>query len=116
MKTRMVVVIALVASLTTSCMTQKLWKATDPDAHSSIPQDQITEAELRERGIPYLKDDHGLYIVGKTRRERIGDHVLRAVFTPATMCLDATPVVAGALIAGAGGLFITDAGGSLVAW
>ena len=107
MKTQLVVVVALVASLTTSCMTQKLWKATDPDAHTSIPQDQITEAELRERGIPYIKDDHGFYIVGRTRSERIGDHALRAVFTPATMCLDATPYVAAALIMGAGGTWVS---------
>ena len=94
MGTRLLLLVALVAGMTSSCATQKLWKATDPDARVSISESDVSEAELQERGVPYRKDPDGTYLVGKSRSERLGDHALRAVFTPAAMCVDAVPYLA----------------------
>ena len=89
-----ILVAALVAGLATSCATKSLWKATDPDAHVLLPAEQVSEAELRDRGVPFLKDDHGLYHLGKTPAQRFGDHALRFALTPAALCVDAAPYAA----------------------
>ena len=111
MKTRIALVSALVATLTTSCATQKLWEATNPDALGSIPVGEVSEAELRERGVPYLKDEHGIYHVGKTRMERFEDHALRFAFTPAALCVDAAPYVALISVCAFAGCQSVDFGG-----
>lgn len=80
-------------ALTSGCATQALWQATNPEAIVAVPESRVSEAELRESGVPYRKED-GLYYVGKTQSERFGDHALRFVFTPATVCLDVAPVLA----------------------
>lgn len=92
-------VTVLVASLTTSCATKQLWKATDPDRSVILPESQVSEAELQERGAPYLKDDHGMYHIGKTGPERFGDHALRFALTPAALAVDLAPY-AGLLLLG----------------
>ena len=93
MRNRPLLVIVGAIALTSGCATQVLWQATNPDAIAAMPEDRVSEAELRERGVAYRKED-GLYYVGKTRSERFGDHALRFVFTPATVCLDVAPVLA----------------------
>lgn len=79
------------AAHTSSCATRDFWRATDPDGFVSIPQNEVTEAELQKRGVPYSKEQDGTYRVGKTMSERLGDHALRFVFTPVTVCVDTAP-------------------------
>jgi hypothetical protein len=84
----------MVAVLASSCTTQKLWDATDPDAQVLVPASQVSEAELRDSGAPYKVDARGNYHVGKTAGQRVGDHALRFMLTPATVVVDVAPVAA----------------------
>lgn len=74
--------------LQAGCATSALWRATDPDASVTISANDTTEAELRDQGLDYRIDQSGDYRVRKTGLQRFGDHALRAMFTPATVCLD----------------------------
>jgi hypothetical protein len=53
MALRQLLVGAMITLLATSCATKALWQATDPEEHVSVPQSDVTEAELRERGVDY---------------------------------------------------------------
>lgn len=87
----LLLVTVLVASLATSCATRQLWKATDPEETVILPESQVSEVELQESGAPYLKDDYGMYHIGKTGPERLGDHALRFALTPAALAVDFAP-------------------------
>ncbi len=99
---RQLLVLGMIAVLTTSCATKKLWEATDPEEYVSVPQSEVSEAELREQGVNYRKDDeHGVYYVEKSNFRRLGDYTIRFFATPVTVVLDAAPaiVVIGGVIA-----------------
>lgn len=82
------------AILTSACATKALWEATDPAEYVSVPQTDVSEAELRERGIDYRRDDtQGLYYVEKSNIRRLGDYSIRFFATPITVALDAVPAI-----------------------
>jgi hypothetical protein len=67
MDCRQLLVLGMIALLTTSWATKKLWEATEPQEYVSVPQNEVSQAELRARGVDYRKDDeHGLYNVEKS--------------------------------------------------
>jgi hypothetical protein len=90
-------VLGVVAVLTSSCatrLTETLWEATDPGRYVAVPQDEVSEIELREQGVSYYKDNKlGLYYVEKTGLRRIGDWTVRFFATPVALTLDAAPVI-----------------------
>lgn len=85
-------VLLLALALQAGCATSALWKATDPDASIRISANDVSEAELHDQGLDYRIDQSGDYRVRKTGLQRFGDHALRAVFIPATVCLDTASV------------------------
>ena len=102
---RQLLVSGMVTLLATSCATEALWQATDPAEYVSVPQSEVSEAELRERGVDYRKDDeHGLYYVEKSGLRRLGDYTIRFFATPATVVVDTATaiVVIGAVIGALG--------------
>jgi len=102
MDRRQFLVLGMIAVLTTSCATKKLWEATDPEEYVSVSQSEVSESELRERGVDYRKDDeHGVYYVEKSSLRRLGDYSIRFFATPVTIVLDVAPaiVVVGGVLA-----------------
>lgn len=67
----------------------------------------MSEAELRERGVDYRKDDeHGVYYVEKTGLRRLGDYTIRFFLTPVAVVVDVAPAI---LVVGAvAGAFYLD--------
>ena len=94
MKIRIALVLAAETVMAASCTTQKLCDATNPDATVTLSADQVSEAALCDRGVPYLVDSRGNFHIGKTSGQRIGDHAMRFMFTPATVFIDVAPVAA----------------------
>jgi len=84
----------MVAMCAASCLTTRLWKATDPVEYVAVSQNKISESELQERKVSYRKDDErGLYYVEKTSLRRLGDYTLRALAAPVTVVLDAAMAI-----------------------
>jgi hypothetical protein len=94
MALRQLLVIGMVATWATACVTTSLWKATDPEEYVAIPQNEVSESELRDSGLKYRKDDRqGLYYVEKSGLRRLGDYTIRFFATPVTVVLDAAPAI-----------------------
>jgi hypothetical protein len=103
MALRRLFALGMVVIMTTSCATSKLWEATDPEEYVSVPQSEVSEAELREKGVDYRKDDaHGVYYVEKSSLRRLGDYSIRFFAAPVTVVLDAaTAIVVVGVVVGA---------------
>jgi hypothetical protein len=93
-RARVILVTVLAASLATSCATAHLWRSTNPDAEVLVPESEVSETELQQKGVPYVKDQRGMYHIGKTGMERFENHAVRFMLTPATVVLDVAPVFA----------------------
>lgn len=93
--------VVLAALFLSSCATRTLWEATDRDRMSALPLDSVTAAQLEREGRPYLLDESaGVLLVGRTPLERAGDHGLRFLATPVTICVDVAPSVGTAVLKG----------------
>jgi hypothetical protein len=79
-----------------SCCTELLTDNIKPDEPVWIPASVATEAELREKGVPYTKYDsddlHG-YLVKKSSMRRLGEYTLLTLATPLTLTVDTAVVV-----------------------
>lgn len=94
MKNKNTVLIILLLFLCDSCATKALWEKTDPDEYVKIKFTEITEEELKERGVKYYRDDdkHAFY-VDKDSFSKFKDYSIRVLATPVTIVIDATAVV-----------------------
>jgi hypothetical protein len=78
----------------TACMTGALWEATNPNERIGIPYADISEEELKSRGVSYKRYDEGnMFLVEKTTMQKFRDYTYRAVGTPVTVTLDAASAV-----------------------
>lgn len=92
----------LIAALASSCATPALWEATDPDEFVPVPQDEIDEADLKNEGVEYYRDEEeGVFYVEKGFPARFRDYALRIVLTPVTGAIDSALILAlaGAVLA-----------------
>lgn len=86
-------IISILFLLCASCATQSLWEATDPDKYIQIKFTDITEQELQEKGVEYIKDQKThLYYVNKSSAEKFTGYAIRLFATPVTVVVDATTV------------------------
>lgn len=93
--------IILSGMLVSSCCTPALWDATDPCAYVQVAQGQVTDEELRGKGLKFYRDDAmGVFYVQKSGVRKLGDYMIRAVAIPVTVVVDAvtTIVVVGVLV------------------
>ena len=77
--------------LLAGCATQNLWETYNPNDRIWIPSDQITEDELKNRGVEYQKiktDKNDGYVVGKDTLEKFTDYTYRTLGTPFTVVTD----------------------------
>ena len=77
-----------------SCATEALWKNTNPDTYVKIAFSQITEEELIENEVKYIKDNtHQAFYVEKNSFDKLKDYTYRLLGTPFTLAIDAVTVV-----------------------
>lgn len=92
--------VLLMAALASSCATDALWRATDPNERFWIDAEDITEAELQRNKIAYCKYDGDFgpgYVVEKSAARKLQDYTIRALATPVTIVVDTTVVVVAVL-------------------
>ncbi len=80
--------------LCSSCCTSALWESYDPDGYIQIPYSEISEQELRDRNIDFIKDDaHSSYYVPKTNMQKLTEYSIRLFATPVTVAVDAAAII-----------------------
>jgi hypothetical protein len=105
MTIKQILALAVAAILITSCVTTKLWEATDPHKFVEISMADITQRELIDRQVKYYSDvKKGCYYIEKDSLQKFQDYTLRVLVTPVTVVLDtATAIlVVGLLLSGHG--------------
>lgn len=84
----------LIFLTTTSCATRTLWNKTDPDKWVEVSVEEVTEKELKEKGIEYIKSHTGKhYYVKRGDLTKIRDKSARVLLTPVTILIDAAIVI-----------------------
>jgi len=79
----------IVSILCNGCFTPMLWEATDPDKNVQINGSEITEAELKLKGVKYFKGENSqYYFVEKDSTDKAMDYTYRILGTPVTAALD----------------------------
>ena len=105
-------VVFAVSQLGCTSFTKDLWGGTDPNHKAWIDVEEITEEELKARGVPYRRystEKMDGFIVEKSDREKLKDYTYRALGTPVTLAADAA-VAAGAAIVVVGMMYIEGTG------
>ena len=105
--------LVLISLVSGGCVTGALWERFDPDKRVWISCDQVTEEQLREKGLEYetcrltreqLKEQ-GIecheeriegYLVEKSDLEKLGDWAVLVAATPVTVVADG--VIIGAVV------------------
>lgn len=101
MKNGFLIALAGILLLCQACTTAKLWEDTEPQVW--IDASQITEAELKERGVPYRVYRSSImngYLVDKSTREKMKGYHLRMLGTPVTLTIDAAGTAVAAAVVG----------------
>ena len=94
MKIKFILILILLLVVNSSCVTQKLWKETNPNKYVKIYFTQITEEELIENGVNYIKDDkRKAFYVEKNSFEKLKDYTYRLLGTPVTLVLDTVTII-----------------------
>lgn len=86
----------LLALACSSCFTQTLWNRIDPNERVWIPDTDITEAELIQKGVEYMKFDKEApcgYLVQKSSLRKFGEYTVLTLTTPITLTVDTAIVV-----------------------
>jgi len=102
MKIKFILILTLLLFLNSSCATEAVWKNTNPDKFVKINFTQITEEELIENGVKYIKDnERKAFYVEKNSFAKLKDYTYRVLGTPVTLVIDTiTIVVVAAAVAG----------------
>lgn len=100
-------IIIIISLLSSSCIfTPKLYKMTDPNQYVRVEYGKITEEELIEKNIKYIKDDvsESIYIE-KSTFQKFRDYSFRTLATPVAVALDTATI----MVVAVGFLIIGDA-------
>jgi len=86
---------AIVLITAVSCATPALWERTDPTEYIRVDSEVVSEEELREQGLLYVKfEESGSYHVEKDSARKARDYALRLFGTPVTIAVDAALIYA----------------------
>lgn len=100
-KTRCILLVGVLALSQPGCTT-KLWDATNPNERIWIGEGEISEAELKKRGVEYevySSETCPGFLVEKSAMNKFKDYNLRMLGTPVTLAVDAAAsVVVGAAL------------------
>lgn len=92
----------------TSCTTSYLWERTDPYEYVVMDQRQVTEDTLKSKHLKYYRrDECAVFLVEKSRLQKLQAYSIRAFGTPITIAIDtatAVLVVGAAIAPGSGSL------------
>ena len=93
MKTLITTLLAI-AFLCSSCCTSAMWESYDPDGYIQIEYAEITEQELLDKKVEYIKDDAtSSFYVPKSNMRILSEYSIRLLATPVTVALDAALIV-----------------------
>lgn len=88
-KIKLISFLITVSILSNGCFTPMLWEATDPDKKVQIKSSEITEDELKLKGVKYFKGENSqYYYVEKNSTDKAMDYTYRILGTPVTAVLD----------------------------
>lgn len=80
--------------LCSSCCTSSLWESYDPDGYIQIPYAEISEQELLDREMDFIRDDAtSSYYVPKSNMRILSEYSVRFFATPVTVVVDAALIV-----------------------
>ena len=86
--------VILIVLLCNACATKTLWENTNPGKYVKIEFSKITEEELLENGVKYIKDNSNqVFYVEKNSFAKLKDYTYRILGTPMTLVIDATTIV-----------------------
>jgi hypothetical protein len=89
-----IILVVLSATIIASCVTTKLWEATDPNTYIAIDMKDISEKELIDKKVKYFKNyENGFYYVEKGALQKFQDYSLRVLGTPVTVVIDTATVI-----------------------
>jgi hypothetical protein len=89
-----ILLVIISAMIMVSCVTAKLWEATDPNTYVAINMKDISERELIDKKIKYFKNyENGFYYVEKGAIRKFQDYSLRVLGTPVTVVIDTATVI-----------------------
>jgi hypothetical protein len=75
--------------------TEALWERTEPDEYVRVGFGEISEEEIKERNLDFIKDDcTSSYFVEKDSLQKFSDYTYRALGTPITIVLDTATIIA----------------------
>lgn len=67
-----------------------LWEATDPNKSVTAKSTEVSEDELKSRGVKYFKsEDNFTFYLEKDSIDKFKDYTYRVLGTPVTVALDA---------------------------
>ncbi len=96
MKIKNSILVLLVGMFCQSCMTLALWRTTNPHEYVWIDSSEITEKELQQRNVAYLKHEKNRrsgYLVEKNSAQKLQDYSQRIFGTPVTLVMDGVEVI-----------------------
>ncbi len=80
--------------LCNSCCTSALWESYDPDGYIQVRYSEITEQELRDKEMDFIKDEaNSSYYVPKSNMRKLSEYSIRLFATPVTVVVDTALIV-----------------------
>ena len=71
-----------------------MWESYDPDGYIQIEYAEITEQELLDKEVEYIKSDAtSSYYVPKSNMRKLSEYSIRLLATPVTVTVDAALIV-----------------------
>jgi hypothetical protein len=84
------IAVLLCTALCSSCCTKALWQATDPNEYVEVSFKNMTEAELKAKGLHYYRDEtQNLFYVEQNSKQKVGNYTRRTLGIPVAVATDA---------------------------
>ena len=81
--------------LCNSCATHFLWEKYDPNEYVIISTSDISEEELKDKGLKFYRDNcKDIFYVEKDANRKLKDYSYRVIGTPITVVVDVVSTVA----------------------
>ncbi len=91
---KLIAILLPIVFLCSSCCTSALWESYEPDGYIQIGYTEITEQELREKKMDFIKDDaNSSFYVPKSNMRKLSEYSIRLFATPITVAVDAALIV-----------------------
>ena len=90
-----------------SCATNELWQRTKVEEYVQVSMQDISEAELKSKGVTYYKDDtFELFFIEYNSIGKLDNYSLRILLTPLSVPVDVVTAAGSTLVVIAIGSFV----------